>query len=63
MAAAPAKIEGKIAVDDIVYPANSDKAGEIIVEGGQKITKNIAETDLHLGPDSRSRSWPTRRSR
>src|ERR1700730_17268656 len=29
-----AKIEGKIAVDDIVYPADSEKAGEVIVEGG-----------------------------
>ena len=36
------KIEGKIAVDDIVYPP-SDKAGEIILESGQKITKNVAE--------------------
>ena len=38
------KIEGKIAVDDVVYPADSDRAGEIIVECGQKITKNAAET-------------------
>ena len=53
------KIEGKIAVDDIVYPADSDKAGEIIVEGGQKITKNVAETDLHLRLDARSKSCPT----
>ncbi|QDU98304.1 DNA-directed RNA polymerase subunit beta [Lignipirellula cremea] len=37
------KIDGKIAVDDIVYPAESPKAGEIIVEAGQKITKNAAE--------------------
>jgi DNA-directed RNA polymerase subunit beta len=37
------KIEGKIAVDDVVYPASSDRAGEIILEGGQKITKNVAE--------------------
>ena len=37
------KIEGKIAVEDIVYPASSDKAGEIIIESGQKITKNAAE--------------------
>jgi DNA-directed RNA polymerase subunit beta len=37
------KIEGKIAVTDIVYPHNSDKAGEIIVEAGHKITKNLAE--------------------
>ena len=43
-----AKIEGKIAVDDVVYPAGSDRAGEIIVEAGQKITKNAAEIDLHL---------------
>ena len=43
-AAASAKIEGKIAVGDIVYPADSDRAGEIIVECGQKITKNVAET-------------------
>src|SRR5690606_3132690 len=38
-----AKIEGKIAVDDIVYPMTSDRAGEIIVEAGHKITKNAAE--------------------
>ncbi len=37
------KIEGKIAVNDIVYPHNSDKAGEILVEAGHKITKNLAE--------------------
>ena len=40
---AVAKIEGKVAVDDIVYPSSSDRAGEVILEGGQKITKNIAE--------------------
>ncbi len=39
-----AKIVGKVAVDDIVYPRRSDRAGEIIVEAGQKITKNAAET-------------------
>ena len=39
-----AKIEGKISVDDVCYPASSDRAGEIIVEAGQKITKNHAET-------------------
>jgi DNA-directed RNA polymerase subunit beta len=37
------KIEGKIAVNDIVYPPSSPKAGEIIVEAGHKITKNLAE--------------------
>ena len=39
-----AKIEGKLAVGDIVYPADSPRAGEILVECGQKITKNAAET-------------------
>ena len=38
------KIEGKIAVGDIIYPPGSDRSGEIIVENGQKITKNQAET-------------------
>ncbi len=37
------KIEGRIAVDDVVYPADSSRAGEIIVEAGHPITKNIAE--------------------
>jgi len=37
------KVEGKIAVGDIVYPADSSRAGEILVECGQKITKNAAE--------------------
>ena len=39
-----AKLEGKVAVDDIVYPGTSDRAGEIIVEAGKKITKDAAET-------------------
>ncbi len=38
------KIEGKIAVDDVVYPPSSERVGELIVEAGQKITKNAAET-------------------
>lgn len=38
-----AKIEGKIAVEDIVYPVGTDRAGEIILEGGQRIMKNTAE--------------------
>ncbi|HUY37101.1 MAG TPA: DNA-directed RNA polymerase subunit beta [Pirellulales bacterium] len=38
-----AKIEGKIAVADVVYPAGSEKAGEIILEAGQKVGKNAAE--------------------
>ena len=39
-----AKIEGKLAVGDVVYPADSPRAGEIIIECAQKITKNAAET-------------------
>jgi DNA-directed RNA polymerase subunit beta len=46
------KLEGKIAVDDICYPAGSERAGEIIVDAGQKISKNHAElicaTDLKV---------------
>ena len=38
-----AKLEGKIAVDDIVYPSASNRAGEIIVEVGHKIGKDAAE--------------------
>jgi len=37
------KIEGKVAVEDVVYPVGSERAGEIIIESGQKISKNIAE--------------------
>ena len=37
------KIEGRLAVSDVVYPADSDRAGEIMVECGHKITKNTAE--------------------
>ncbi len=36
-------IEGKIAVDNVIYPVGSSNAGEIIVECGQKITNNQAE--------------------
>jgi DNA-directed RNA polymerase subunit beta len=38
------KIEGKLAVQDIIYPSDSPRAGEIILECGQKISKGIAET-------------------
>jgi DNA-directed RNA polymerase subunit beta len=37
------KIVDKIAVDDVVYPAGSERAGEVIVESGQKITRAAAE--------------------
>lgn len=43
------KIEGKVAVDDVVYPSDSERAGEIIIEAGQKILKNIAETICTCG--------------
>jgi DNA-directed RNA polymerase subunit beta len=45
------KIEGKIAVEDIVYPAGSERAGEIIIEAGHKITKNAAEQICTSGVD------------
>jgi DNA-directed RNA polymerase subunit beta len=45
------KIEGKIAVEDVVYPANSERAGEIIIEAGHKITKNAAEQICTSGVD------------
>jgi len=38
------KVEGKLAVGDVIYPAESERAGEIIVECGQRISKNAAET-------------------
>ncbi|TWT88137.1 DNA-directed RNA polymerase subunit beta [Pseudobythopirellula maris] len=44
-----AKIEGKVAVDDIVFPVGSDRAGEIIVECSQRITKNTAEVICSSG--------------
>ena len=37
------KVEGKIAVDDVVYPPKSERAGEVIVEAGHTVTKNAAE--------------------
>ncbi len=43
------KLDGKIAVDDIVFPAKSDRAGEIIVESGHKISKVHAETICSSG--------------
>ena len=43
------KLEGKIAVDDIVYPSASERAGEIIVEAGRKISKDHAETICTAG--------------
>ena len=47
-----AKIENKIAGDDVVYPSDHERAGEIIIEGGQKISKAIAETICTVGVKS-----------
>ena len=47
-----AKIEGKVSVSDVVYPVGSDRAGEIIIEGGQRITKNVAEVICTSGVKS-----------
>lgn len=56
-----AEIEGKISVDNVVYPAKSEHAGEVIVESGQKITKNLAEQictaglrEIEVMPDTRN---------
>jgi len=38
-----AKLEGRVAIDDIVYPKGSERAGEIIVEAGCKISHDQAE--------------------
>ena len=40
---AAAYLNGKYAADDIVYPANHEKCGEIICELGQLITKSTGE--------------------
>ena len=37
------KLEGKVAVDDIVYPSGHDRSGEIIVESGSKVSADQAE--------------------
>jgi DNA-directed RNA polymerase subunit beta len=46
------KIEGKVSVDDVVYPASSDRPGEIIIEAGHRITKNVAEVICTSGVKS-----------
>ncbi len=38
-----AKLEGKVAVDDVAYPSDSERAGEVVIEAGQKISKDVAE--------------------
>ncbi|QDV83101.1 DNA-directed RNA polymerase subunit beta [Planctomycetes bacterium TBK1r] len=47
-----AKIEGKIAVDDVVFPSGTERAGEIIIEAAHRITKEIAEAICVAGVTS-----------
>ena len=44
-----AKIEGKLAVNDVIYPAGSERAGEVIVECGQKITRTWRRRSARRG--------------
>jgi DNA-directed RNA polymerase subunit beta len=37
------KIENKIACDDVVFPSDHERAGEIIVEAGHKISKAVGD--------------------
>ncbi|MCC9601249.1 DNA-directed RNA polymerase subunit beta [Stieleria sp. JC731] len=45
-------LEGKIAVDDVVYPSESERAGEIIIEAAHRISKEVAETICTAGVTS-----------
>ncbi len=47
-----ASLEGKIAIDDVVYPSSSDRAGEILIEAGQRISKDVAEQICGSGAKS-----------
>ncbi len=44
-----AKLEGKYVVDDVVYPSTSSRAGEIIIDAGEKISKDVAEIIVTAG--------------
>lgn len=46
------KVENRIAVDDIVFPASHERAGEIIVEAGHRIGKAVAELICSSGVKS-----------
>lgn len=46
------KLNGKIAIDDVVYPSDSERAGEIILEAGNKISESVAETICTSGVES-----------
>ncbi|OYP39178.1 DNA-directed RNA polymerase subunit beta [Rhodopirellula sp. MGV] len=47
-----AVIEGKIAVDDVVFPSESERAGEIIIEAAHRISKEVAEAICTAGVTS-----------
>ena len=47
------KLEGKVAVGDVVYPVGSDRAGEIIIENGQRIHR-LAQHREALDQQSRA---------
>ncbi len=58
------KLEGKVAVEDIVYPGESDRAGEIIIEvGAARSPKNVAEIIVHVRREAGRRDGPRRRRR
>lgn len=46
------KIENKIACDDVVFPSDHERAGEIIVEAGHKISKAVGEMICTCGVKS-----------
>ena len=46
------KVENRIAVDDIVFPASHERAGEIIVEAGHRIGKAVADLICSSGVKS-----------
>ena len=47
-----ASLEGKISVDDVVYPSKSERAGEILIEAGHRISKDVAEAICTSGVKS-----------
>ena len=49
------KIEGKIAVDDIVYPASSEQGRRDHRRSRAEDHQERGRGDLHVGPDDRSK--------
>ncbi|MFN9851690.1 MAG: DNA-directed RNA polymerase subunit beta, partial [Planctomycetota bacterium] len=46
------KIENKVACDDVVFPPEHERAGEIVIEAGGKIVKSVAEIICSSGVKS-----------